>query len=289
MRRSFRRLVTGAAGFLGLADLRDRRRVSAVMDARLLRNDPTGARVFQVVGIPRSGTTILSVALNAHPDVVCLIEPFLSYLKSGSLNCPDSEGNTDMRRDRPHEVIAELRRRPNLKWVGFKETFRLAHHRLFPNAGFIRANTREGVVDATIAIIRDPRDVWVSTLTRYEWSKKLPLDRNFTDSWNAFVEWTLEDKVHRVRYEDLVDDPMEVMEGIAKHLGIEPRKSMMKPPAVRGMGDDRGEEGGELFTTSVGRYRRELNPGPRAFIEAHCASGMREFGYSPGKTVGFVR
>lgn len=274
------------ADALGLDRTRDRLRGAFAMDTARLGRLDGNARIFQVVGVPRSGTTILSVALNAHPEAVCLVEPFLSWLKRGSFPCPTPGGEVEPRSEPPIDAIAELARRDGLQWVGFKETFRLARHPTFPTERFVRESHARGAVDATLAIVRDPRDVWVSTVTRFEEARDTILDEDFTDAWNRFATWVLDAGVYHVRYEDLVIGSETILGKVADRLGLEFHEAMVEPSPTRGGGDARAERGGTLDPSSVGRHREELARSDRAFIEARCGTGMDRLGYAPHRENG---
>jgi hypothetical protein len=240
-------------------------------------------KLFQLIGIPRSGTSILSVALDSHPDIICLSEPYLSWLQGGrfQLSCSAEHlMNDTMTHLPPTDVIQQIcRSLPSTNQrVGFKETFRDLSHPTFPSQPFLMKNAQYQSVEFTIAILRDPRDIWVSTQTRFE-GIRYELDQSFTDCWNTFAQWILNQNIFYVRYEDLAHNPAQTLQTVCQYLDRPMHSSILAPKPNKGEGDQTAFAGGSLSSRSVCRYKDELDPISRAYIETACATLMTQFDY----------
>jgi hypothetical protein len=245
-----------------------------------------GARLFQVVGMARSGTTLLARRLGAHPQAECLMEPYLSWILHGRLET--SDGGRKFR-EAPHRALAALCR-GGARLVGFKETWRDREgdtHALVTEP-FLKSNFAERAVEHTVAIVRDPRDIWGSVTSR---SGKLGIRRpevstRFTDTWNGFGRWTLEAGVFTVRYEDLAARPEETLREVCGRLECDFHPAMVRSGEGREVailevrGDERALSGAPIDTSSVGRFAEKLSPEEIAFIAGQCSELMAGFGYA---------
>jgi hypothetical protein len=147
--------------------------------------------------------------------------------------------------------------------------------RLFPDAQFIH-------------VIRDPRDTlcsmkqqaatdkprWVkftAEVTAPEWvaciAAGLP--------WRARPERYLE-----VRYEHLARDPETKMRRVLAFLGEPWCPAVLDPSAdAARLREDGGDHHKAVFTSSIGRWRRELSPDEVACIESIASETMALLGY----------
>jgi hypothetical protein len=250
---------------------------------KLAQLERCNQKLFQLVGIPRSGTSILSVALDSHPGMICLSEPYLSWLQGGRFQLSRSAGhfmNDTITHLPPTELLQKLcRSLPSANQrIGFKETFRDLSHPTFPSQTFLMENAQSQSVEFTIAILRDPRDIWVSTQTRFE-GIRYELDQSFTDCWNTFAQWIIHQNVFYVRYEDLAHNPAQTLQTVCQYLDQPMHSSILAPKPNRGEGDQTAFAGGRLSDRSVYRYKDELDHVSRAYIETACATLMNQFGY----------
>lgn len=242
-----------------------------------------GKNLFQIVGVARSGTTLLSVGINSHPKALCLLEPYLSWFEQGHFSFSDvdsfsSEKWLKLNRRLPHESIKLLCRDSTYKSIGFKETFRGPNHVTFPTSNFLIKNAREMGVDKTIAIIRDPRDNWVSVTSRFDDTSENHIE-DFTNTWNMFCQWVVDQDIFVIKYEQLVKDPERIYNNIMSYLDMEFNKITLHPYRTNGYGDIRAKEGGAVFTSSVGRYIKALNHQDTNYINDRCGGFMTEFSY----------
>jgi len=240
------------------------------------------------VGVARSGTTLLCRSVDLQPDLACCNEPFSDFYRhNGFSRFAD--------RSRLHSVPASALERlaqdsPD-GLVGFKETFRdrVSVGHALVSKDFVESNERLGACK-TIAALRDPRDVWCSLLDNNErlGSPRIPLTRNFTNTWTGMARWAQSRDLFVVRYEDLVTDHEAEIRRAVDHLGVgfDPRmldRSADLNDATAGdvpvSGDPVALSTEPVDTASVSRFKEDLDPLERDFIEAECGALMREFGY----------
>ena len=216
-----------------------------------------GARPFVVAGHPRSGTTVLTRLLNTHPEIEATFElgaflgldaPYAVYrrgLRLGYRDRPLRGVGTGTPRGRAwasRRFVGEFRYR---LWrrrgstIGLATVAELLTRTLRrPRVGdklpaYVFAlddlAAREGL--EIIVIVRDCRAVTASTLARVrtgwsgrEWTSRLDTAAKAAANWVRAVE-SIErnaQRLHVVRYEDLVEDPASCAEGLGELLGVEP-------------------------------------------------------------------
>ncbi len=255
---------------------------------RLARAASSEKKLFQIVGVARSGTTLLCRSVDLHPDLVCFNEPFSDFYRhNGFSRFADRSRFHSV----PASALERLAKDSPGALVGFKETFRdragVGH--ALVSKDFVESNERLGACK-TIAVLRDPRDVWCSLLDNNArlGSPRIPLTRNFTNTWTGMARWARSRDLFVVRYEDLVTDHEAEIRRVVDHLGVgfDPRmldRSADLNDATAGdvpvSGDPVALSTKPVDNASVSRFQEDLDPLERDFIEAECAALMREFGY----------
>jgi hypothetical protein len=117
-----------------------------------------------------------------------------------------------------------------------------------------------------VAIYRDCRDVVRSRIEQRRGNgKSIPTVQIIVKAWVQAIEMMEQhcDKVHIIRYEDLVSDPQPVLETLGNWLGVDPqgfRHRMIRP-------------------TSVGKYKQGLSEKEVADIIAVAGPTMQRLGY----------
>ncbi len=184
-----------------------------------------------LVGAECSGTTLLRLMLDHHPQIAFFFEFQYSVAKlSDGAGWPDLreyrdylDGDrifragqliVDPTLDYPHLIDSFLRQkrdRDHKKVVGA-----VVHYdydrllRIWPDARFVH-------------IIRDGRDVAQSAIL-HGWGGNLYTAAskwlNAEELWSRFSTEIPRDRYHEVRYEDLVRLPEEVLDGICKFIGV---------------------------------------------------------------------
>ncbi|MCS3685474.1 hypothetical protein GGP76_002852 [Salinibacter ruber] len=239
-------------------------------------------KVVQVVGTPRSGSSLLATMLDSHSEMACLLEPFLSWLLNGEFEYKWSRFSIDrdnFKFNRPHQFLSHLCENENLGAVGFKETYRTSWHPAFPTKRFFEENYNTGAVEHTVAIIRDPRDTWASVIRRnerYEGDSKTMAE--LMHAWNELCSWVTSEGIPYIRYEDLTRNPHSI-DALLNEVGLEMEDRVIHPRGTPGEGDKRAMQGGQIDSDSIGRYKDTLRPAVARFIEAQCQDFGCSFGY----------
>ena len=204
-----------------------------------------------IVGVPRSGTTLLAAILGAHPRIVCgqethfFTESFsegvaseicrdphwpdraINYLESIRLDDTWFRLNHGVTLEVLKEALAA--RQPSVRSVlsGFMELFMQRHggqrwcektpdH--LPYVARIRQHYPESPI---IRIVRDPRSVLASMLN-VRWGppsllSAIRLYRDYEDRSARFFQ--TDSQAHTVKYEELLRDPESVVKTICRLLG----------------------------------------------------------------------
>lgn len=270
-----------------------------------------------VVGVGRSGTSLLQAILHAHPEVSFLPEthffrryagPALSRVwwrlrgpkrlaerlrsdrefgRAGfdpsEVLAPFLSGSKHFRPHRAYQRLLALHgRREEVGIVGDKDP-RLVD--------FIPALERRVPRVRVIHVIRDPRDVLVSR-RKAEWSRhrtdashllayRAQMRRGRTTGRRCLGERYLE-----VRYEDVLREPQQTLSRVCKHLGVQYQPEMMAF----------GERAGELVTEeewqwkkettgplrrdNIGNWQGEMRRRTLQIVERTCIDPFPDLGYS---------
>ncbi len=212
-------------------------------------NDPRSAPPIFVVGVPRSGTTLLSAMLAAHPRLVCGPETHffdqlvhvdargicrragwpkdaIDYIYSIKHVGESIPANYGLTREELTEALA--RRKPSIPAIlsGMMELYmdRVGKRRWIektPDHLPYVARIRRYYPDSPIVrIVRDPRDVAASLLAVW-WGpgsllKAIDVWRTFDDRSARFFE--VDSRCHTLRYEDLVLEPEPTLRELCRFL-----------------------------------------------------------------------
>ena len=277
-----------------------------------------------VVGMPRSGTTLLSALLDAHSRIAITPETHF-YTRCGGGQQGDGAveevwnrlrqqpGVQDMRlseeeierlwsqvqlvdRPGPSDLLRALGStyadRTGADAWGEKTPDHLAHVptilRDFPRA-------------AVLCIVRDPRDVWLS-LRGMPWNEDSLPEAAWT--WRRYAQkstrWreTFPDRFREVRYEDLLDEPADLLREVTAWLGVSYEERMLRfhqqddGPADTGREPWKAKTHRPIDPSNKEKWRTQMTDAERAVIEWMAGSPLRRHGYPrPPLTVdgGFVR
>lgn len=273
----------------------------------------TSAPVF-VVGMPRSGTTLLSSALNAHPSIS--IAPELHYFTQ---HWPRCEAALQPGGNGAHWLVDALLQTAEFDDLGLDVHDREAVHTLLPPAGaghaevylaFLRvyaARHGKSVVGEKtpayllrvptlhslfprarfVCIVRDPRDVslsWRTASWRGTAAYHALLWRHFyraavlhrADLGEAFL---------MVRYEDLLSDTARVLARCCQHVGVDFDPDMLTFHAGGQRNFDPVREPWKAKATqpvdpsNSGRWRTSLTPEETATLDWLAGEEMADAGY----------
>lgn len=279
---------------------------------------PTGAAapVF-VVGLPRSGTTLLTAMLGAHSRLDCGPEThFFAHLRRARLprlldpaRWPASgvafveslsAGGARIHElfEVPLPAVSEFlaQRSPSvralLESLTMSRAVRSGKPRWIektPNHLLHTETVRALFTDAQIVrIVRDPRDVALSLrkvpfasrsalANLYSWLERDERSRAFFDTDAASIT---------VRYEDLVSSPRHVLERLCGFLGEEFEDRMLDPAASADAVIGTGEWWKEnvrrpVSGARVQAWQHELSPAEQQAAALICAEALERYGY-PG-------
>lgn len=274
--------------------------------------------LFFIIGCGRSGTTLLQVMLDSHPEIVMPNEThFFSSFSKGIRNRhpliktpADVQAAVDdmlafehirpmnLDRARVLELAAEGAPGWDTIFLAILTAFREQRggHRVgekTPAHYLSFWHLYEAFPDAKfICLIRDPRAVVLSFM-------RASFYRNFgKNPMHAIQSWRLAVDHHAaaearadparyvsVRYEDLVHQPEEELRRLSAFLGIEFDPSMLAFHAREFSGFLAGESHklGTLkpvYKDSTGKWREELSPSQVQLIESVLSSRMQRLGYA---------
>jgi protein-tyrosine sulfotransferase len=239
-------------------------------------------------GCGRSGTTLLQVLFDAHPELCCVRES--SILQPGKLHTeklaqrfkllPRDELLQLARSSRRHgefvdRVFAEFCQRSDASvWAekSPKNVRRLdAIFRHFPKARFVH-------------VIRDGRDS-VCSLRRHN---RTPDDlrpvadcaRRWTDDVTAGLAWRSHINYREVRYEDLVSDLEGTLRTLLESLGESFSSEMLEYHRKQSAVSSDPNFKKPIFGTSVERWRRDLTAAELQEVRRLCGPLLIELGYA---------
>jgi hypothetical protein len=271
-----------------------------------------------VVGVARSGTTLLSAMLSAHSRLDCgpesrffarlrhldgpsrarLEDPpawpgpaidFIASLRNQGHPVVDLFGLT------LEEIRAFLEERPP-SIAAMLESLTLLHARRAGKARWIEKTPRHLLMTATlwrlwpaarvVRIVRDPRDVALS-LAGLPFAKDsvvgnlVRIDQDDRASRHAIAA---DGRALTLRYEDLVTGPERELRRVCDFVGEAWEPAMLDTRgSAAGVAADhewwKAGVSGPLTTASVGRWRREMSADAQRFAALHLAGFLREHGY----------
>ncbi len=266
-----------------------------------------------LVGVPRSGSTLLAYLLAGLPNSLSLSEPYLAQdiyphwrLRRYFRRIERAVGMRHSRVPRPCtpatllDHMQRITTANGLHCLIVKETYRCA--REWKNDHLLDRLAARG--HSLIVIHRHPYDIAVSSLKFCRWwrgvpgrmirliAPRMPLfstDRAFiehcADNWASLVGWCRRQRIKAIRYEDLVADPESSMRGVCASAGLPFTPAMLDYKHPRsGFGGIGAPEvlnraPRPVNTQSVGR-KHLLAPEWQEVIASKCAAGCRELDYT---------
>jgi len=260
---------------------------------RMVAKEDAIANGIVVLGIPRSGTTLLAQLLDAHPSVACPGETYLlnacaRFIESDTM--PNGVGVGVLQGLRhldyaPEDVLQRLR-----NWVVDVHTTHAAAHgkthwaeKTAVNVFYLDEIERLIGNDAKfVVVLRHGLDVAASLV---ELSEKVGGYYRELHAWivryrhpaEAFARMWCErtaallDLVERrgprayvVRYEDLVEEPERTLNDLFRFLGVAEQSGLAERALARpvsfGIGDWKAQQSRTVSTASVGRWKRLFAP-----------------------------
>lgn len=247
-----------------------------------------------VVGCQRSGTTLLRLILDAHPNISCGPETRfladLAHVTGGSWRRLSQYG---FPKQYWHAHIAAMfdaikrdyaSRAGKSRWADKTPMYALSLEfidRLFPTCQVVH-------------VIRDGRDVVASHRDRWGYLAALKAVRK----WPRYVHTAraagaamTPDRYHEVRYEDLVNEPEKTLRELLAFLDEPWDQAVLShdraqhdvPERYRRFASSRRRTAagqGPIYRSRVGAHRRELDPLLRLLLRVVSGPTLRELGYS---------
>jgi len=254
----------------------------------------TSHRPIFIVGCQRSGTTLLRLMLDAHPNISC--GPETRFLQDFAKLTSDGWDRLSLYGfpksywlDKAAEFFDSFQTeyakgRGKTRWADKTPRYALSLayiNDLFPNCQIVH-------------VIRDGRDVVASHRDRWGYRSAVKA----VEKWPRYVraarrvgERLPEDRYVEVRYEDLVLDTQPTLRGLLEFLGEPWDDAVLEydkaPHDVAGryqqFADGRRSasgSGGAVYRTRVGAHRREIDPLLRFLIWLRSGSTLRALGYT---------
>jgi hypothetical protein len=268
-----------------------------------------------VVGVPRSGTTLLSAMLGAHPRLVCGPETHffnqlgrgyaralrrradwpkaaIDYLYSIEHVGESIPANYGLTRRELAEALA--RRDPSISSAlsGMMDLYMECHAKRrwvektpdhLPYVALIRRHYPDSPI---IRIIRDPRDV-ATSLLRVSWGpdsllSALAVWRDYDDRSARFFD--VDPRCHTLLYEDLVRDPEPTLKALCLAIGepfdpamLDTTRSARLVNAAREACKAKAAE--RVDASRVEAWRMTLAEEDLRLVEAYLGDRLRVYGY----------
>ncbi|MEZ4629938.1 MAG: sulfotransferase [Deinococcales bacterium] len=243
-----------------------------------------------VLGFPRSGTTLLRLLLDAHPDISCPPEPWLTtacakFIREipatgpsvGVLTGLGFSGITEA------EILGSLRdlvfkfhrqmaagKKISIEKSGFDIFYLEELERLFAgHAKFITLIRHPLDVVASMKTLSDEMGIYMPELHRYIQRYADPLEA-FAEAWiektqalTTFLERHAAQSFY-LRYEDLLANPLESLNELMHFLGCEPftqeqlASALASNPRI-GLGDWKVYETYQLEPAKIGQWQKKLS------------------------------
>lgn len=271
-----------------------------------------------ILGVGRSGTSLLQSMFAAHPSVSMLPETgFLRrYCLGGAASIQSGASDISAALDKLWDDDERLQRIPRGRWeaairkavgvVGVRRLMVQVYRELLkssdPEISFT-GDKDPRLVEYVVAlealfpeshvvhIIRDPRDVLLSKM-RAQWSRHrhwlfhVLIGRIHLDIGGITALRLFGSRYHVVRYEDLIRSPEDTLSRLAGEIGMSFDASMLSfSDAASRLGRGKTEEWkketlGPLLVNNSEKWRADLAPRHIRCTEYACSSWMDTYGYS---------
>ncbi|MGB0952340.1 MAG: sulfotransferase family protein [Planctomycetota bacterium] len=245
---------------------------------------PSSAPPYFLVGAERSGTTLLRLMMDHHPQICCLFESnfFVDYLT-------DDGGDPDPAWSQQQVALDRAARRAGFEIEDgvpyregvrafFEEQLRLSGkpiagstiHRRLPDILKVWPDAR------FVNLIRDPRDVAPSVI-KMGWAG---------DTWHGTRFWVdaqedmerlrklvPEGRFVQLRFEDLVSHPVDSLTKICDMLGLPYDEAILSYP------NDTTYPAPDA--SAAARWKKKLSPREIQLVEARAGAWLKRLGYEP--------
>lgn len=281
---------------------------------------PAQHRISIVIGVGRSGTSLVQAMLSAHPEIGFLPEthffrryvgswlPRMRIVRQGPtafLHMLEEDRKFDRSGVEPAELLHPFLKEPGLFDLGrvYKRLLQMVRER---RRARVVGDKDPRLIDflpvlddvlpdvRVIHVVRDPRDVLMSrrkaawSRDRSDWSHVLTY-RAQMDRAKRTGPRFLGDRYLEVRYEDLLHEPKSTLTEMCRHVDLEYDAAMMSfsDEAEELVADDewqwKKETTGPLMRDNMRKWEGKLEPAVRHLVEKLCIDPFPELGYAPAK------
>ena len=309
----------GGGGYLGTISIgvrplcqiwRRKARVSAILTKSPTRG-PGAIKTMFVVGLPRSGTTLLTHLLAGGSRLLTLSEPFLVHsvvapwrlkrffrkvgktadLQTAPTPPEDADAAEFLR------YLKKLARDNRFDALIIKETYRITS--TWENVAFLDEIASDHSV---AAIVRHPFDIALSSIRAFHrcrgaigrvlrlWAPGLPLFANNRElvehvglNWSSYVNWCNRNATFMVSYEDLVSDPRLHLRALCEACDFTFDEEMVNGGSRRafgGIGDPTVVHRPKPVNKASIHRGHMLSPVLRESLLKTCRDAMGELGYA---------
>jgi len=278
-----------------------------------MTDSPPRHPVF-VVGMPRSGTTLLSSLLDAHPALT--IAPETHYFTRCWTGTPirdlaDAErmldrlfqqpGVQDMElasdeqqriRERVRDAVAPTHGdvlRALLEIYAERSGASAWGEKTPDHLRFVPEMARQFPGAVFVAITRDPRDVCLS-LRSMPWSRTTLPEQAWT--WRTYAALTdryrtdCDDRFFALRYEDLITNPEARLRNVCAFLDMPFHEAMLRPQEREGQPFDpdrepwKGKSNRQIDASNREKWRTQMPEADRVLIEWIAGRWLSAYGYT---------
>lgn len=261
-----------------------------------------GAPPIFIGGMPRSGTTLLRVILDSHPNIACGPElraiPTLATLSSETRRlmgamlaeyyCLPSSELDAVFAELVCSFLQPLHERSGKKRIAEKTPANALHFkelaRLFPESPLIQIirdgrdtvssvlqmDWTEGATGKPMALTKDPR------LAAATWAEHIVRAREARDAGAPYFE---------IRYEDIIREPKAALAPLFEFLCEPWSDDVLAFHANENIDLGENESSAEqvsrnLYRNSIGRWCRDLTAPAKAAVKEICGGMLIELGYA---------
>ena len=255
--------------------------------------DQSQVRPIFIIGCPRSGTTLLRLMLDSHPNISC--GPETGFLIDMERILGHHWSHLELYgfdRDYWRRKIAEFFASYHLEYTHGQRKRRWAEKtpHYTPHLPFILSLFPSSQI---VHMIRDGRDVVASHRNRWGYKEALRSAkrwRQFVTVGCEFGKHAAADQYHEVRYENLVNDPETTLRSLLAFLeepwddqvlhhlqaphDIQPTYALFTEKRR-----SQGKEQSPIYDSRIGAWRRELDPFLKLIFYLWSGPLLRELGY----------
>jgi hypothetical protein len=249
----------------------------------------SGREHIFIVGVPRSGTTLLKTILTAHPALAGTDYESTGLFKLRNFygyNLGETEdGSIRAACEEASDLIAFYDRVADILLEHYEGAYFV--DKIWPRKYRLKYVAAKFPQTRWVHIIRDGRDAYCSAQNHPHIPQSKSLQR-FARYWqqsNRLVERVVPDEKRiQVRYEDLVSHPKQEIPRIMSFLDIEADDTQLHPAAAGALPSIHEREVHQkltqpLNTTSVDRHDDELTRVEKRRFTAIAEGGLATYGY----------